>query len=100
MIFTDESKFQTVNDSKTHFVHRKSNERLKKNCIRETIKFPPSVMVWGCFTASKTGPLIVIEGTLNSEKYINMLNHIDIQELDENIEFFQQDNAPCHKSKK
>src|SRR5436305_14685721 len=31
-------------------------------------------MVWGCFVNNKLGPLVLVEGTLNSEKYIELLD--------------------------
>jgi hypothetical protein len=31
-------------------------------------------MVWGCFCNNKIGPLVLIEGTLNSDRYIELLH--------------------------
>ena len=63
-------------------------------------------MIWGCFIKNKMGPLVLIEGTLNAEKYIKLLKQHLIPFINElknnnknnkNEEFiFQEDNAPCH----
>src|SRR5688572_9469209 len=58
-------------------------------------------MVWGCFCNNKLGPLVLVEGTLNSDKYIELLeNYLVPFLIDLGIEnhIFQDDNAPCHAS--
>lgn len=63
-------------------------------------------MVWGCMTASGVGELKVCEGRMNTARYIETLEEVlepSIVKLfpDNTPEYyFQQDNAPCHKSKK
>ena len=63
-----------------------------------------SVMFWGCFTQSGTGPLVAIEGSMDSLKYIEVLEeHLipayeSIRDDSESSMVFMQDNAPCHKS--
>ena len=50
-------------------------------------------MVWGCFTWESLGPLVRVEGTVNSQKYMQGLE-------EEIVEYeFQQDNASVHTSK-
>jgi len=60
-------------------------------------------MVWGCFSKDGTGALEIVEGTMNSEKYINILKKNLLPLMNEchsfGIDIFQQDNAPCHKPK-
>ena len=65
-----------------------------------------SQLIWGCFTGTKLGPTVFINGTVNSDVYIevlrnNLLPYIDALTNDgvSNI-IFQQDNAPPHNSKK
>jgi len=58
----------------------------------------------GCFTWKSLGPLLRAEGTINSQKYIDILNtHLiaSMQGLEEEIvEYeFQQDNASVYTSK-
>ncbi len=45
--------------------------KIKKLLI--TKKKPASLMVWGCISAYGMGSLHVLEGTLNAERYIKVL---------------------------
>jgi transposase len=59
-------------------------------------------MVWSCFIKNKIGPFILVEGTLNAEKYIELLKkHLipfinELKKDNNNEIIFQEDNAPCH----
>ena len=58
-------------------------------------------MVWGCFCNNKLDPLVLIEGTLNFDKYIKLLEkHLlpFLNDLGIENHIFQDDNAPCHAS--
>lgn len=59
-------------------------------------------MIWGCFSGNKLGNHVFVPETLKTTGYIDLLS----RELDDSITkmqlstyYFQQDNAPCHKSK-
>lgn len=71
--------------------------------MKETVKFPTKVMVWGMFTAQGVGRLHVCEGTVNAIKYIDILERKALPQLREwfgDGDFhFQQDSAPCHTAK-
>lgn len=60
-------------------------------------------MFWGCFSHSGVGPLVPIEGMMNSKKYIPIIRQHAIPELRKRFPaksgIFQQDMAPCHVSK-
>lgn len=62
-------------------------------------------MVWGCMTATGVGELFLCEGRMNSHRYIEMLEEVlepsALKLFDEDVPdyIFQQDNAPCHKSR-
>lgn len=60
-------------------------------------------MVWGCFSAKGVGKLHFIEGTVNAEKYVKILEeHLltSVPMLTTFDEFvFQQDGASCHTAK-
>src|SRR5215813_1986671 len=81
----------------------KTGHRYDCQHLIPTVKFGGgSVMVWGCFSWWGLGPLVVIDGTLNQKTYKELLqtHKVPIQgACGENADFwFQQDNAPCHKT--
>ena len=63
-------------------------------------------MIWGCFAGTKLGPIVFIEGTVNTDVYITLLQDNLIPFIDTIIAdgttdiIFQQDNASPHVSKK
>jgi len=63
-------------------------------------------MIWECFTGNKLGPIVFLNGIVNSDLYIDILQNNLLPYLDmltnEGISdtIFQQDNASCHISKK
>jgi transposase len=73
IIWSDESRYELFNNDSRNWVWRKANERYKADCLKPTVKNSIGVMVWGCFCNDKLGPLVLVEGTLNSDKYIVLL---------------------------
>lgn len=60
-------------------------------------------MFWGCFSHLGVGPLITVDGMMNSKQYVTILRRQVIPELRRrfpgNDGIFQQDLAPCHHIK-
>jgi transposase len=62
------------------------------------------VMFWGCFSRLGVGPLVVVEGSMNSQTYIEIIRDYLLDEIKAAKEsfgvdmIFMQDNAPAHKS--
>lgn len=50
-------------------VIRKKTEAFRPDCLKRSVKFPASVMVWGCMSARGVGNLHFAEGIINAEKY-------------------------------
>src|SRR5688572_29993593 len=105
VIWSDESRFTLFkSDGKTR-VWRLPKEKYDIDCVVPTVKYGGGgVMVWGCFTWESLGPLVRAEGTINSQKYIDILNNNLIPFMEgleeEVVEYeFQQDNATVHTSK-
>jgi hypothetical protein len=73
IIWSDESRFELFNNDTRNWVWRKKDERYNINCLKLTVKHSIGIMVWGCFCNNKLGPLVLVEGTLNSEKYSELL---------------------------
>ena len=77
-----------------------SSNALLPKYHQSSVKHPQYVMFWGSFSYNGIGSLIPLESTMNSEKYINLLARtLDTDMTKLNCTSFQQDNAPCHKSK-
>lgn len=57
-------------------------------------------LFWSCFIHGRLGPLVPIDGTLNSGAYIDILRAYLLPEIVAagNSVLFQQDNAPSHTS--
>lgn len=103
-IISDEARFEVcVGDNRKRVIRRPS-EAYNNDCLKRTVKFPKSVMVWGCMSAQGLGELAFIDGIVNSEKYQqilenNLLPSIDKLKNTHGEYVFQQDGASCHTSK-
>ncbi len=99
VLWSDESPFVLRYKGRVR-VWRMANERYEKNCIRGTVKHDTKIMVWGAFSAGGVGDLMLIEGTMVKETYLNILEDHMLPSADllfgrENWTF-QQDNDPKH----
>ncbi len=61
-------------------------------------------MVWGFITGNGNFKIKILEGNVNSKKYIDVLENFFLDEITEcevklEDSIFQQDNASCHVSK-
>jgi len=103
VIFSDESRFEIFHNDSHKWVWRRADEKFKKECLSPTVKHSQGVMVWGYFIKNRVGPLVIIEGTVNAKKYIELLEENLLPFLDELEEsetyIFQDDNAPCHTAR-
>ena len=104
VIFSDEARFNLFQGDGRCKVWRKLGTRYDlKNCS-PSVKFGGgSVMVWGCIGYDGVGMLEIIDGYMDSITYTRILSsclHESASIFGLSDDFvFQQDNAPCHKSK-
>ena len=60
-------------------------------------------MFWGCVTSNGVGALVPVSGTVDSQKYIEILENYLRSSISwyfgDDAVTFQQDNAPCHVSR-
>jgi Transposase/DDE superfamily endonuclease len=117
VIFSDECKVEIGKQARAVWVFRNDQEKYQEDCLVPALKGSrASVMVWGCFSANKLGPLLTFpKGGINSMDYITTLQNgllpfiqrlngiteptsdsIEVATMGEYI--FQQDNAPIHTS--
>lgn len=105
VIWSDESKFELFNKKRRLRVWRKSDEGLQDKHLQATMKHGGgNIMVWGCFSWFGVGNLVLINGIMTAEGYIDILNEnleesLLKMELEDNY-IFQQDNDPKHTAKK
>lgn len=106
IVWSDESRFTLFqNDGKIH-VWRLPKEKYDVDCLAPTVKHGGGgVMMWGCFSWYGMGPLVRIDGRINSQRYIeeilgyHVIPFLEIFEEENGEYFFQQDNAPIHTSR-
>ena len=109
VIWSDESAIQKDSDNRQVWIFRHQNkqEKYAPENVRGRTKYGNlSQMVWGSFCGTKLGPIVFIEGMINSDVYISVLEqhllpYIDALRGEDTTNIvFQQDNARPHASKK
>ncbi len=61
VLFTDESKFCISFGNQGPRVWRKGGEAHRPSCVKSSVKFPQSVMIWGAMSSAGVGPLCFFE---------------------------------------
>ncbi len=93
VLWSDESKFDIFVGNHRRRVLRAKEEGDLPACYQRSVQKPASLMVWGCINAYGMGSLHVLEGTMNAERYIKVLEQ---HMLPSRQRLFQQDNAKPH----
>ncbi|CAF3389221.1 unnamed protein product [Rotaria socialis] len=100
ILWSDESKFNLFGSNGRQIVWRQTNESMKRECLKPTVKCGGgSVMVWDCMAASGVGNLVRVDGTMNKEQNEKILTENVKQSakvLKMQSFIFQQDNGPKH----
>ncbi len=81
-------------------VWRKTGEGQNPCCLKSSVKFPQSVMIWAAMSSAGAGPLCFLKSTVNAAIYQEILEPFMLPSADKlygNADFiFQQDLAPAH----
>jgi transposase len=101
IIWSDESRFVVFGGDGKRYVWRTTYKKYDPQCLIPTFKSgQESIMIWGCFTINKLGPLVRLEGRVTANIYIEMLENYllpFINDLENKDDYtFQEDNAPIH----
>ncbi len=103
VLFSDESKFCISFGNQGPRVWRKSGEAQNPSCLKSSVKFPQSVMIWAAMSSAGVGPLCFLKSTVNAAIYQEILEHFMLPSADKlygDADFiFQQDLAPAHTAK-
>lgn len=105
VVFSDESRFCVSHADGRARVYRRMGERYRDPCVLERNRFGgPSVMVWGAINARFRSELVVINGNLTAQGYVNqVLQPTLLPLLDQhggrNQLVFQHDNATPHSAR-
>ena len=103
VMFSDESKFCISFGNQGSRVWRKTGEAQNPSCMKSSVKFPQSEMVWGAMSSGGVGPLCFLKARVNAAVYQEVLEHFMLpsaEKLFGDEEFvFQQDLAPAHSAK-
>ncbi len=103
VLFSDESKFCISFGNQGPRVWRKSGEAQNPCCLKSSVKFPQSVMIWAAMSSAGVGPLCFLKSTVNAAIYQEILEHFILPSADKlygDADFiFQQDLAPAHTAK-
>ncbi len=103
VIFSDESKFCISFGNQGPRVRRKSGEAQNPCCLKSSVKFPQSVMIWAAMSSAGVGPLCFLKSTVNTAIYQEIFEHFMLPSADKlygDADFiFQQDLAPAHTAK-
>jgi hypothetical protein len=85
------------------FVRHRPEEELLAHYVKQGVKYPDKIMVWNVISWKGTGPLHAVNGMMQKEQYIQLLNNCLFPKMKEwfpeNDGIFMQDGAPCHTAK-
>ncbi len=103
VLFSDGSKFCISFGNQGPRVWRKSGEAQNPCCLKSSVKFPQSVMIWAAMSSAGVGPLCFLKSTVKAAIYQEILEHFMLPSADKlygDADFiFQQDLAPAHTAK-
>ncbi|XDV36000.1 hypothetical protein PO909_005854 [Leuciscus waleckii] len=101
--WSDESRFLLRHSDGRVRIWRKQNENMDPSCLVTTVQAGgDGVMVWGMFSWHTLGNLHFCDGTINADKYIEILEHNMLPSRRHLFQgrpcIFQQDNAKPHSA--
>ncbi len=107
VLFSDERKFCNSFGNQGPRIWRKGGEAHKQKCLKSSVKFSQSVMIWGEMSSAGVGPLCFLKTNVTAPIYQYILENFMLpsaEQLLKDVDFiFQQDLAPsqlCQKHQK
>ncbi len=103
VLFSDESKFCISFGNQGPRVWRKGGEAHSPSCLKSSVKFTQSVMIWDAMSSAGVGPLCFLKTNVTAPVYQSFLEHFMLPSADQLFKdadfIFQQDLAPAHTAK-
>ncbi len=100
VLWSDESKFEVLFGKLGCHVIRTKEDKDNPSCYQRSVQKPSSLMVWGCMSACGMGSLHIWKGTINAERYIQVLEQHMLPSRRRLFQgrpcIFQHDNARPH----
>ncbi len=103
VLFSDESKFCISFGNQGPRVWRKGGEAHSPSCLKSSVKFPQSVMIWGAMSSAGVGSLCFLKTNITAPVYQYILEPFMLPSADQLFKdadlIFQQDLTPTHTAK-
>ncbi len=103
VLFSDESKFCISFGNQGPRVWRKGGEARSPSCLKSSVKFPQSVMIWGAMSSAGVGSLCFLKTNVTAPIYQEILENFILPSVDQLFKdadfIFQQDLLPAHTAK-
>jgi transposase len=106
VVFSDETKINRFGSDGKKWSWRRDIEPLQPRSVKATVKGGGgSLMIWGCVTSQGVGYIAEIEGIMDQNLYLEILegelaDTIEYYEIEAEKMIFMQDNDPKHTAKK
>lgn len=102
VIFSDECKVMIDGEERV-YIWRKAGEEWDPPCAAPPPGRRLNLMIWGCITYHGVGTLCVVNGNINAEKYIEIINNnlwpVVARHFHDGRYIYQDDNAPVHRAR-
>ncbi len=79
---SDESQFCISFGNQGPRVWRKSGEAQNPCCLKSSVKFPQSEMIWAAMSSAGVGPLCFLKYTVNAAIYQEIVEHVMLPSAD------------------
>ncbi|KAL0152359.1 hypothetical protein M9458_052082, partial [Cirrhinus mrigala] len=94
VLFSDESKFCISFGNQGPIVWKKGGETHSPSCLKSSVKFPQSVMIWDAMSSAGVGPLYFLKTKVTAPVYQEFLEHFMLSSADQHFKdadfIFQQ----------
>lgn len=104
VIFSDECAVDVSAETRPRFTRRFKQNPITASHTKSRRAFHQRVMIWSCISIHGPGPLVIIDGTMTGEKYVETLQQHLLPQITAwygGVSHcgYQHDNAPCHTAR-